>query len=714
MTDDEKDDDSKNEEDLKSDGDDDSKNDGNDSENMDESDSEIEMDEDLKREEELKKSILNIMSSPFAIWRISFYLLMVYSEYGQYLGPFGSPPGEINWIDAMSYDHAEFIYDMAPKTDGEVFRLRCLRMGLALLSAFWNPPTILFALLKGQHMFTSMVMFINHDYLFFLIATLMAFCLNCEFDGIQNRTHVHSHDHAKAGWIHALRGQIVVVYFFASLWKLDADWINGTIVGHIFLSFEEQGDARGIPWKQLQQDIPHLFLMIGIGGLLLDFTLFCVLCFLPPGHKLQRLGFLFHGFTGYTMSERIGYSFPSAMILAGLLFLPQKVIDTDQVAIGGDTLSHAQWTLLQLRGWWPSTVTAAVKDVDTANDDTANVDTANAASEGAGVIVKQRRQQMKRNYLPMLFLFFQWMIPLRMPIVSNGEYKYTFEGYRWSWTMMLHSKSSLHGPGVTFTAIRPKCLGTPFPNAKALENGFLDIQGYPYELDLVHMIRSSTVFQMFARQMPKMAHKVHGVTGPMCLHPMTYTASFFSSTNEGPYHRIIDPTSDLLKAYEAHAELSWPSKLWYAMLDKAVEGHEFILRGTGSIDPATTPLLSSSNIAKRAMAKEEGNGELMLVDRSSCLQVDPIRIHSNQFYIEFDHSYANVDTDFGLVLTGCPNQDLTEGCATLHLKKGEKKLLTPMRTVLIGIDPKLKLGQECSTTTKEDVVIKLTEIQQRR
>jgi hypothetical protein len=44
-----------------------------------------------------------------------------------------------------------------------------------------------------------------------------------------------------AGWIHALRGQIVVVYAFASLWKFDRDWIDGTIVKGIFLSFEEQG-----------------------------------------------------------------------------------------------------------------------------------------------------------------------------------------------------------------------------------------------------------------------------------------------------------------------------------------------------------------------------------------------------------------------------------------------------------------------------------------
>merc|ERR1719491_1377071 len=131
----------------------------------------------------------------------------------------------------------------------------------------------------------------------------------------------------KIGWLHALRGQIVVVYAFASLWKFDIDWIDGTIVKNIFLSLEEQGANRGIPWKALYDTYGEpLFIMVAVGGVFLDTMLFLVLFLLKPGHKLQSICIVFHGFTGYTMSQRIGYAFPLAMILASLLFQPSPLI----------------------------------------------------------------------------------------------------------------------------------------------------------------------------------------------------------------------------------------------------------------------------------------------------------------------------------------------------------------------------------------------------
>ena len=92
------------------------------------------------------------------------------------------------------------------------------------------------------------------------------------------------------------------------------------------------------------------------------------------------------------------------------------------------------------------------------------------------------------------------------------------------------------------------------------------------------------------------------------------------STNSGPYHRIIDPTIDLLETYRAHAKLSSLSKFWFAFIDKAPPGYEFVLRGLGSIhNPSNTT--STTNIGK------VGNilNEITFVDRSTCLQADPIR-----------------------------------------------------------------------------------------
>jgi hypothetical protein len=299
----------------------------------------------------------------------------------------------------------------------------------------------------------------------------MAFYCNCGNDNIRDR----------AGWIQALRGQIVVVYFLASLWKLNADWLNGDIVKETFLSFEEQGTNRGVPWNALYNEFPRIFEFVGVSGLLLDFSLFVVLMFLPPGHTLQSLGLLFHEFTGYTMSQRIGYSFPLAMIFAGLLFQPMDVIEQDQAEVGWDKLSHFRWLLLH-------TNTKRRSD-----------------SPPTG------RQRRRHVYVwPLLYLLVKWLIPLRMPIVSHGEFKHTFEGYRWSWTMMLHSKSNMASPGLSFMTLTPECenISQPYPNPLAADMAFLDVHSVPYERSLSTRIRTASLAQMFPRQMPKIAHNV--------------------------------------------------------------------------------------------------------------------------------------------------------------------------------------------------------------
>jgi hypothetical protein len=93
----------------------------------------------------------------FTLWRIAFYLLMAYNWQHIFHGPFGGP-----WHDSMTYDHAEFIYDyIAPNTIESTEKLRWFGFVIALLSTFNNQTTIIFAILTGQHIFTSLIMFIS-------------------------------------------------------------------------------------------------------------------------------------------------------------------------------------------------------------------------------------------------------------------------------------------------------------------------------------------------------------------------------------------------------------------------------------------------------------------------------------------------------------------------------------------------------------------------
>lgn len=199
--------------------------------------------------------------------------------------------------------------------------------------------------------------------------------------------------------IHELmRGQVVMVYAYAFFWKLHPKWLDGTICKGIFLTFEEQKVSRGIPWAALHSWIPNVFQWVAMGGILLDGCLFGSFLLLRYGHRNQVVGtVLFHTFTALTMSERIGYSFPLVMMLTVFLF--------------------------ERRG-----------------------DEARSASHVQSV----RRIQ----WIGLVSLMIQWLLPLRGLVFGWEQFPYTMEGYRFSWTMMMHSKTSIMSPNTFLASIQ--------------------------------------------------------------------------------------------------------------------------------------------------------------------------------------------------------------------------------------------------------------------
>uniref|UniRef100_A0A7S0CH18 Vitamin K-dependent gamma-carboxylase lumenal domain-containing protein n=1 Tax=Proboscia inermis TaxID=420281 RepID=A0A7S0CH18_9STRA len=343
------------------------------------------------------------------------------------------------------------------------------------------------------------------------------------------------------------------------------------------------------------------------------------------------------------MSQRIGYSFPAAMISTSFLFRQMHAQD----------MSHAQWLQGQL------SFSTSVKSL------------------------KKRR----RYILPLLWLLVQWALPLRMPFVSDFNFKYTREGYRWSWTMMLHGSNSAVRAGMTFLTMRPTCNQQPFPNPHANRGPHMDIHSFPYEMLLP--MRVSQVVQLFPRQLPKIADKIYDVVQQMCrAGNTTVTISYFSSVNGGAYHRLIDPTADLASIHRVHSTLSYAEKLWLSLKDKPPKGHEFILRGIGT-----------SSLAGDIM---NGGWQLVMVDRISCLAVDPIRIHSVALDIEV------VETSFPLTLTACEDLELNK-CIKTTLTVLNPVSIPPHRTLFIGVDKERMSNNNlsCSNSVKEDVVIRL-------
>jgi Vitamin K-dependent gamma-carboxylase len=383
-----------------------------------------------KRQQQKQSSSWSIISFNFNEWnnvrkfRCLFYLVMTYG----WLKLDHSPCNE--WRQAFKYYHTT---DFCPQTEEGALILKyggsIVAFLAATLSSDFNLPMVVFAILQNVYVFSYITNFVNHDYLFGLISMLLpAYGYNSSRDdastalteqsmknkkkdgNLQNTSNYNNKwKRHKFAWLQALRGQICVVYFYAAFWKaITPAWLDGTICRHIFTSFEEQHVASGVPWKYLEHQIPFLFVQIAWCGLFLDAMLAVVLLLKPIGHWTQQVGVVFHCFTAMTMAQRIGYCFPAAMLASGLLFVSS---DEEKLFNAADEEEKIKQN----------------EDDDAEGDDDDEVlPPATTSLSHASWVTKN----WKRFPLVTAWLALQWLLPARMPLISQGEYKYNGEGYR--------------------------------------------------------------------------------------------------------------------------------------------------------------------------------------------------------------------------------------------------------------------------------------------
>ena len=341
---------------------------------------------------------------------------------------------------------------------------------------------------------------------------------------------------------------------------------------------------------------------------------------------MQITAIMFHGFTTVTMSMRIGYAFPAAMIASVLLF--QCLDASDET----ERWSHARrlWSMVKHRA-------------------------------APGVL---------------LWVLIQWLLPLRMPLVSQGEFKYTMEGYRHSWTMMLHSKSNFIAPGLFFADLKPTCNGTPFPNP------INDATQHPHAFPYLQAIgpRGWAALSNFTRQFPSVAATVRDVIQPMCADgDVRVTASVHSSANDGPFVRLVDPTVNLVGVFDAIQARGPVDTVLDALTDKVPDGHEFILRRAGSLEAPQEP------------------GWYTLVDRAACLRDDPIDMFGVPVGVKV------IQSPVPLFAQVCPDGASAQ-CRVVPLSSSETRL-PKARSVAIG-SSQIRTEERCAEAN-EDVVLQL-------
>ena len=145
------------------------------------------------------------------------------------------------------------------------------------------------------------------------------------------------------------------------------------------------------------------------------------------------------------MSPRIGYAFPSTCLCAIIVFLP----------MGGTAGDKSLLSWLCFYASAGETKPTKPPPPPPQQEEEEKEEEEEEEEEGQRLVVEKVTQLQR--VLVVGWVVVQLCIPLRMPLISGGEFPVTAQGYRYSWTMMLHSKTNhIVGPMLNMTDVMPQ------------------------------------------------------------------------------------------------------------------------------------------------------------------------------------------------------------------------------------------------------------------
>lgn len=272
------------------------------------------------------------------------------------------------------------------------FALNFLFGAAVTLGLFYRLTTIGLFMGTGLLFLMEKSVYINHTYLYILVAFLMIFVPAHRAVSLDARRDPRLRSAVAPAWcLWALRFQIAVVYIFAGLAKLNTDWFHGAPMDLAMTV------RRGNPVLGPLLALEELPVLMSVGGAVLDLVVVPALLWRPTRLPAFLLATLFH----LTNVVVFGLgSFPWFSIVMTALFFPPETFRG----------------LPLLRKALPAETGRA----DTFAD--------------AGI----RRRAIALGLG--LYALFQVLVPLR-PWLYSGNPSWTENGHRFSWRMMLRAKT---------------------------------------------------------------------------------------------------------------------------------------------------------------------------------------------------------------------------------------------------------------------------------
>eukprot|EP00050_Salpingoeca_kvevrii_P000965 m.159392 g.159392 ORF g.159392 m.159392 type:complete len:727 (+) comp10261_c0_seq3:102-2282(+) len=501
--------------------------------------------------------------APLVAFRIAFGLLMAHHTLtypGAYVRVPGATDVRPNYI--LSYDYFEWLEPPSPQVLHDF--LVVFRSVLALCMAagfFFRSATFGFWLLFCWSFLHDKSTFNNHDYLYLNFSFVLIFsdaARYCSIDAwLRRRTQTSeseteadpsasqaSPDFAVSCWpLFLLRFLYWLIHVYATYWKLDWYWLSGATVGTT-LREDELLQFHAMPWEDILDAMPLVAVAVAWGGLLSDLVIAMGLVW-PRARPLAFAAALsFHSLNFVIFRDRIG-TFPLNMLAGLLLFVPgptRYVISR----VCSDTK--------------PSSAAPASASVRSTS--------ARAPTTGRRSRVHTRQRPLVVGAV-LLFAVFHVLFPLRYLVQCEGSMGWTRCAYRFSWTMMLHRKTSEYPIPILpfrndlgheqhiywhkmFSLWLRDDQGEPFDVSRTLS---LEMQGQVSELSRERGIWPLHLF-LNGKQAGTVVNEPREVLGLaraiQSIWPVQAVyAEHWASFNGYPYQRMIHPRYNLLAVSES-------------------------------------------------------------------------------------------------------------------------------------------------------------------
>ena len=364
---------------------------------------------------------------PLVFFRIAFGLLMVLEA----LGALGTGWVKMYYLDPeihFSYIGLEFIKPLPGNGMVYVYLAQAVVALGILLGWRYRLSAAVFFLLFGYSFWCEKTHYLNHHYLVWLVSGLMVFLPAHRWLSLDAKRNPETATRQMAFWpLFLLRVQLVIVYFYAGLAKLQPDWLAGK---PLRIWFAAKADYPIIgPWLPTEPVI----MFTAWGGLIFDLLVAWGLLYKPTRWFAFVVAAVFHVFNAAVFQVGV---FPWFMLLASLLFFEPE----------------------QIGRWFfgKRAIPAGLQEQ-------------NAAVAGTNW------PAVTKTLLP-AYLVFQALFPFRHWLVP-GDVNWTEEGHRYSWRMMLRAKS-----GYVHYQIRDPETGqtfTEYPNAHLTPSQQTDVASRP-------------------------------------------------------------------------------------------------------------------------------------------------------------------------------------------------------------------------------------------